>query len=166
MPADSFRCGRGTARFKKVVVGGPVVGKLGADITGFQDGQSVHLFQDASVSTVILLRRRLNFVLSVLDGISRNGISITRSRVLSDPGRIDEQFRKARLPFSAGQTRGLWTFLSSMQKLVAGCLRWVKLISPHPLELNCMRRRSPLLVALTIGGGATSRLFVSLGLTG
>ena len=58
--------------------GGPLVGKLRSDL-GSGDGQSVHLFKDASVSRVFLLRRRLGCVLSVLEGISRHGFSLSRS---------------------------------------------------------------------------------------
>ena len=54
-----------------------MVGMLRSDL-GSGDGQSVHLFKDASVSRVILLRRRLGCVLSVLDGISRHGLTLSR----------------------------------------------------------------------------------------
>ena len=43
--------------------------RLRSDL-GSGDGQAVHLFKDSSVSRVIILRRRLGCVLSVLDGIS------------------------------------------------------------------------------------------------
>ena len=42
------------------------------------DGQVVHLFKDASVSRVIVLRRRLGCVLSVLGGIPRCGLTLSR----------------------------------------------------------------------------------------
>ena len=41
-------------------------------------GQAVHLFKVASVSRVLLLRRRLCCVLSVLDGISGHGLTLSR----------------------------------------------------------------------------------------
>ena len=63
-------------------VGGPVVGKLRSDL-GSGDGQAVHLFKDSSVSGVIVLRRRLGCVLSVLDGIYRNGLTLSRDLELS-----------------------------------------------------------------------------------
>ena len=44
----------------------------------FGSGQAVHLFKDASVSRVIILRRRLGCVLSVLDGIFGNGLTLSR----------------------------------------------------------------------------------------
>ena len=72
-----FRLGRGAAQFGHVSVGGPVVGKLRSHL-GSGDGQTVHLFKDASVSRVIILRRRLGCVLSVLDGISRHGLTLSR----------------------------------------------------------------------------------------
>ena len=56
-----FRLGGGAAQFRHVPVGGPVVGRLRSDL-GSGDGHSVHLFKDASVSRVILLRRRLGCV--------------------------------------------------------------------------------------------------------
>ena len=68
--------GRG-AQFRYVPIGGPVVGKLRSDL-GSGDGQAVHLFKDASVSRFIVLRRRLGCVLSVLDGISENGLTLSR----------------------------------------------------------------------------------------
>ena len=74
--------GRGAAQFKYVPTGGPVVGKLRSDL-GSGDGQAVHLFKDASVSRVIVLRRRLGCVLSVLDGISKNGLTLSRDLELS-----------------------------------------------------------------------------------
>ena len=54
-----------------------MVGKLRSDLES-GDGQAVHLFKDASVSRVIILRRRLGCVLSVLDGIFRNGLTLSR----------------------------------------------------------------------------------------
>ena len=66
---SSFRLGRGAAGFKTVSIGGPVVRKVRSDL-GSGDGQAVHLFKYSSVSRVIVLRRRLGSVLSVLDGIS------------------------------------------------------------------------------------------------
>ena len=41
-----FRCGRGAARFRSTVLGGPVVGKARADVADAEHGQFVHLFQD------------------------------------------------------------------------------------------------------------------------
>ena len=72
-----LRLGRGAAEFGHVPIGGRVVGKLRSDL-GSGDGQSVHLFKDASVSRVILLRRRLGCVLSVLNGISGHGLTLSR----------------------------------------------------------------------------------------
>ena len=77
-----FRLGRGAAQFRYVPTGGPVVGKLRSDL-GCGDGQAVHLVKDASVSRVIVLRRRLGCVLSVLDGISKNGLTLSRDLELS-----------------------------------------------------------------------------------
>ena len=65
---SGFRLGRGAAQFRSVPIGGPVVGKLRPDL-GSEDGQAVHLCKDASVSRVIVIRRRLGCVPSVLDGI-------------------------------------------------------------------------------------------------
>ena len=76
-PESCFQFGRGAAQFRYVPIGGPVVGKLRSDL-GSGDGQAVHLFRDASVSRVIVLRRRLGCVLSVLDGISKNGLTLSR----------------------------------------------------------------------------------------
>ena len=76
-PELGFRFGRGAAQFRYVPIGGPVVGKLRSDLWS-GDGQAVHLFKDASVSRVIILRRRLGCVLSFLDGIFRNGLSLSR----------------------------------------------------------------------------------------
>ena len=77
LPASGVRLGRGSAQFGHVAAGVPVVGKLRSGL-GSGDGQSVDLFKDASVSRAILLRRRLGCVLSVLDGISRHGLTISR----------------------------------------------------------------------------------------
>ena len=66
VPESGFGLGRGAARFRYVPVGGPVVGKLRSD-RGSGDGQAVHLFRDSSVSRIIILRRRLGCVLTVLD---------------------------------------------------------------------------------------------------
>ena len=79
---SSFRLGRGAAGFKTVSIGGPVVRKVRSDL-GSGDGQAVHLFKDSSVSRVIVLRRRLGSVLSVLDGISRGGLTLSRDLELS-----------------------------------------------------------------------------------
>ena len=79
---SGFRLGRGAASFRYVSIGGPVVGKVRSDL-GSADGQAVHLFKDSSVSRVIILRRRLGCVLSVLDGIYRNGLTLSRDLELS-----------------------------------------------------------------------------------
>ena len=54
-----------------------MVGGLRSDL-GPGDGHAVHLFKDSSVSRVTILRRRLGCVLSVLDGIFRNGLTLSR----------------------------------------------------------------------------------------
>ena len=41
-PHRRFRCGRGVARFRSTVLGGPVVGKARADFADAEDGQFVH----------------------------------------------------------------------------------------------------------------------------
>ena len=79
---SGFRLGRGAASFRYVSIGGPVVRKVRSDL-GSGDGQAVHLFKDSSVSRVIILRRRLGCVLSVLDGIYRNGLTLSRDLELS-----------------------------------------------------------------------------------
>ena len=56
--------------------------RLRSDL-GSGDGQAVHLFKDSSVSRVIILRRRLGCVLSVLDGIFRDGLTLSRDLELS-----------------------------------------------------------------------------------
>ena len=38
-PDRGFRCGRGVARFRSTVLGGPVVGKARADFADAEDGQ-------------------------------------------------------------------------------------------------------------------------------
>ena len=82
VPESGFRLGRGAARFRYVSIGGPVVRKVRSDL-GSGDGQAVHLFKDSSVSRVIILRRRLGCVLSVFDGIFRNGLTFSRDLELS-----------------------------------------------------------------------------------
>ena len=82
VPESGFRLGRGVARFRCVPIGGPVVGKLRSDL-GSGDGQAVHLFKDSSVSRVIILCRRLGCVLSVLDGIFRDCLALSRDLELS-----------------------------------------------------------------------------------
>ena len=62
IPEAGFRLGRGAALFWHVPISGPVGGRLRSDL-GSGDGQAVHLFKDASVSRVILLRRRFGCVL-------------------------------------------------------------------------------------------------------
>ena len=44
-PDGGFRCGRGAARFRSSVLGGPVVGKARADVADAEDGQFVYLFE-------------------------------------------------------------------------------------------------------------------------
>ena len=78
-----MRLGRVSSQFRNVAVGGPVVGRLRADLSS-GEGRSVHLLKDASVSGIILQRRRLVCVLSVLDGITGNGFSISRSLEFGD----------------------------------------------------------------------------------
>ena len=81
-PESGFRLGRGAAQFRCVPIGGPVVGRLRSDL-GSGDGQAVHLFKDSSVSRVIVLRRRLGCVISVLDGIFWNGLTLSRDLELT-----------------------------------------------------------------------------------
>lgn len=61
------------------------MGKLRADTSGSNDGQSVHLYQGASTASLVLQRRRLKCVLVVLDGVARHGISLARSLELGAP---------------------------------------------------------------------------------
>ena len=77
IPGSGFRLGRGAAQFKSIPIDCPVVGGLRSDL-GSGDGQAVHLFKDSSVSRVVILRRRLGCVPSVLDGIFRNGFTSSR----------------------------------------------------------------------------------------
>ena len=77
VPEAGFRLGRGAAQFRHVPVGGPVLGRLRSDF-GSGDGEAVHLFEDPSVSRFMLPRRRPGCVLSVLDGISRHGLTLSR----------------------------------------------------------------------------------------
>ena len=81
VPESGFRLGRRAAQFRYVPIGGPVVGKLRSDL-GSGDGQAVHLFF-LNASVFIILRRRLGCVLSVLDGISKNGLTLSRDLELS-----------------------------------------------------------------------------------
>ena len=57
----------------------PSLGRLGLTFSGSEDGQWVHLYEDASVSGVIKQRRGLRCVLAILDSIARHGPSHTRS---------------------------------------------------------------------------------------
>ena len=81
MPESGYRLGRGAPQYRYVPIGGPVVGELRSD-PGSGDGQAVHILKDASVSRVIILRRRLGCVLSVLDGISMYGLTVSRDSEL------------------------------------------------------------------------------------
>ena len=83
MPASGLRLGRGSAQFRMVALGGSVVGTLRYDISGSDDAQWVHLYEDASVSGVTMQRRGLGCVLPVLDSIARHGPSHTRSLELA-----------------------------------------------------------------------------------
>ena len=53
VPQAGLRLGRGAAQLRHVPCGGPMVGKLRSDL-GSGDGQSVHLFKNASVAGVML----------------------------------------------------------------------------------------------------------------
>ena len=77
--ASGVRFGRGSAQFKKVASQGPFVGKNRAGTAGSDDGLSVHLHKDASVTGIILQSCRLKCVLSVLDGAAGHGLSDSRS---------------------------------------------------------------------------------------
>ena len=59
------------------------------------------------------------------------GVTLGGSGVLSDPGLVDEQFRKAWLPYFCTADRRSRIPLFSMQKLVAGCR--------HSLRLSSLR---------------------------
>ena len=83
MPSSGLRLGRGSAQFRMVALGGPVVGKLRYDISCSDDGQSVHLYEDGSVSGVIMQRRGLRCVLAILDSTVRHGPSHTSSPELA-----------------------------------------------------------------------------------
>ena len=73
-PDGEFRCGRGVARFRSTVLGGPVVGEARADVAEF-----VNLYKDRCIAGLISERHTLQCVLEVLDGIARHGISLPRS---------------------------------------------------------------------------------------
>ena len=65
--------GRGSAQFKRVVLGGPRVRRFRASIADRTSATEVHMLKDSSMVPFLALKRRLGAVHSLLVGIDRGG---------------------------------------------------------------------------------------------
>ena len=73
VPERGLVMGRGTARMRKVRVGGPKVRKARRN--------AAFMYRNFSAALLLDLKRRLKAVIDVLDAMIRDGISLARSAV-------------------------------------------------------------------------------------
>lgn len=77
--------GRGCARFKNVVLGGPRARAFRFCVADPSAATEVHMFRDSSMTPLLMLRQRLGAVHSLLESIRREGFSLSRSLELHAP---------------------------------------------------------------------------------
>ena len=75
--------GRGVARFRVVRFGGREVREARSSVADPLDGGDVFMHRDSSIAPLSDLRRRFQAVSDVLDGMSRTGVSLSRSQELT-----------------------------------------------------------------------------------
>ena len=71
--------GRGSALFRVVRLGGPMVKRARANAADAVDAADVFLYQDSSVAPLLDMRRRFKAVMDVLGAMVRYGVSLARS---------------------------------------------------------------------------------------
>ena len=78
VPSRGLVRGRGSAQFRRVVLGGPRVRRFRASISDPTSATEVHMFKDSSMVPLLALKRRLDAVHSLLVGIGREGFTLSR----------------------------------------------------------------------------------------
>ena len=78
-PCQGLVLGRGTARFRRVRLGGHKVRKARCNVVDVHDAADVFLYRDSSISPSLDMRRRFKAVMDVLDAMIRYGFSLARS---------------------------------------------------------------------------------------
>ena len=81
-PGRGLVRGRGSAQFKRVVLGGPRVRRFRAGIADPTRATELQMFKDSSMVPLLALERRLGAVHSLLVGIGREGFTLSLSRGL------------------------------------------------------------------------------------
>ena len=79
MPDRGLVLGRGAVRLRTVRLGGPVKRPVRRNAADAREGEDVHLYRDSSAAPLLDLRRRLEAITDVLDGMIRDGVSLSRS---------------------------------------------------------------------------------------
>ena len=84
VPSTGLVLGRGSALFRFVRLGGPLVKRVRCNAADAVDGPDVFLYRDSSVAPLLDMRRRFKAVMDVLGAMIRYGVSLARSVELND----------------------------------------------------------------------------------
>ena len=85
VPTRGLVLGRGSALFRVVRLGGPMVKRMRGNIADTVDAADAHdaadvfLYRDSSIAPLLDMRRRFKAVMDVLDAMVRYGVSLARS---------------------------------------------------------------------------------------
>ena len=84
VPSRGLVLGRGSALFRVVRLGGPMVKRARGNAADTVDGADVFLYRDSSIAPLLDMRRRFKAVMDVLSAMIRYGVSLARSVELTD----------------------------------------------------------------------------------
>ena len=79
VPSRGLVLGRGSAFFRVVQLGGPLVKSVRSNAADAVDGPDVFLYRDSSIAPLLDMRRRFTAVMDVLGATIRYGVSLARS---------------------------------------------------------------------------------------
>ena len=74
LPSRGLFLGRGSALFRVLRLGGPLVRKARGNVADAHDAAGVFLYRDPSLGPLLDMRRRFKAVMDVLDALIRSGI--------------------------------------------------------------------------------------------
>ena len=79
VPSRGLVLGRGSAFFRVVQLGGPLVKSVRGNVADAVGGPDVFLYRDSSIAPLLVMRRRFKAVMDVLGAMIRYGVSLARS---------------------------------------------------------------------------------------
>ena len=105
LPSRGLVLGRSSAVFRFVRLGGHPVRKARGNIADVHDAVDIFLYRDASVASLLDVRRRFKAVMDVFGAMIRSGISLSRSVELTS-----QWCRILALDLSLNQGMGIGAF--------------------------------------------------------